>query len=352
MEFPRVRLLGPRLSPNILAEWVTLFTNMVSSITYMRKMFKFIPSLTQIVLVMLYVPCSIYLAVSRIYRLGCSIIGWSWIKRKLDFLLLNPPPLQFLATSYSLSWWSWDSLFAFFSRLFATWVSFLTTSWPRSINWQLRNLNRIRKFLDTDTCHNIVRILILSKLDYFNSLLYGIDIKHLNRLQVLQNKYARLILKQPSRTLLSYSPSIGSQSRREFLSSSLSRLSKLSNLVLLVICLHIFHKTKYSLRSDLAITFEVPRAKKQAGDRAFSVAGPHLWNGLPSRVHTVGHMDRFKNKLKSRSGAIGGQKPPKDFKKGKMNKYVVFSCIKVIKIGSSVIFNEEIRALEGLLSRF
>ena len=58
------------------------------------------------------------------------------------------------------------------------------------------------------------------------------------------------------------------------------------------------HKTKYSLRSDLAITFEVPHAKKQAGDRVFSVAGPHLWNGLPSSVRTVNHMDRFKNKLK------------------------------------------------------
>ena len=54
------------------------------------------------------------------------------------------------------------------------------TNLSRSINWQLRNLNRIRKFLDTDTCHNIVRTLILSKLDYCNSLLYGIDKKHLN----------------------------------------------------------------------------------------------------------------------------------------------------------------------------
>ena len=34
------------------------------------------------------------------------------------------------------------------------------TNLSRSINWQLRNLNRIRKFLDTDTCHNIVRTLI------------------------------------------------------------------------------------------------------------------------------------------------------------------------------------------------
>ena len=39
-------------------------------------------------------------------------------------------------------------------------------------------------------------------------------------------------------------------------------------------------------------------------------------------------------------------------KKEKIKKYRVFSCIKVIKISFSVIFNEEIRALEGFLSRF
>ena len=47
-------------------------------------------------------------------------------------------------------------------------------------NCQLRNLNRIRKFLDTDTCHNIVCTLILSKLDHCNSLLYGIDKKNIS----------------------------------------------------------------------------------------------------------------------------------------------------------------------------
>ena len=52
-------------------------------------------------------------------------------------------------------------------------------------------------------------------------------------------------------------------------------------------------------------------------------------------------------------GGKGGKSPPKDFKKGENKKYGVFSCIKVIKISFSVIFNEEIvRALEGLLSRF
>ena len=52
------------------------------------------------------------------------------------------------------------------------------------------------------------------------------------------------------------------------------------------------YKTKYRLRPDLAITFEVTRAKNHAGDHhdhAFPVAGPHLWNGLPSNVRNVDH---------------------------------------------------------------
>ena len=49
-------------------------------------------------------------------------------------------------------------------------------------------------------------------------------------------------------------------------------------------------------------------------------------------------------------GGGGGKSPLKVSKKGKMRKCGVFSCIKVIKITLSVIFNEEIHALEGLLS--
>ena len=87
------------------------------------------------------------------------------------------------------------------------------------------------------------------------------------------------------------------------------------------------HKTKYSLRSDLAITFEVPRAKKQAGDRAFSVAGPHLWNGLPSSVRIVDHMDRFKNKLKSHLFSWFFQAPWAHCKRRYINHIIIIIII-------------------------
>ena len=210
----------------------------------------------------------------------------------------------------------------------------------------MRNLNRIRKFLDTDTCHNIVRTLILSKLDYCNSLLYGIDKKHLNRLQVLQNKCARLILKQPSRTHAS--PLLQSlhwlpikkrilfklivQAFKAFQFSSPGYLAPYFQSRV--------HKTKYSLRSDLAITFEVPRAKKQAGDRAFSVAGPHLWNGLPSSVRTVDHMDRFKNKLKSHLFSWFFQAPWAHCKRRYINHIIIIIIILFINEFSTWMLGE------------
>ena len=39
-----------------------------------------------------------------------------------------------------------------------------------NLNYQLRNISRIRRFLDHDTCHLIVRALILSRMDYGNGL--------------------------------------------------------------------------------------------------------------------------------------------------------------------------------------
>jgi hypothetical protein len=179
------------------------------------------------------------------------------------------------------------------------------TNLSRSINWQLRNLNRIRKHLDTETSHNIVRTLILSRLDYCNSLMYGIDKKHLNRLQVLQNKAARLILKQPSRThatpllrSLHWLP-ISQRIQFKVLLQSFKAWHFNSPDYL---SLHFHprtHKTKYRLRSDSAITFEVPRSRKHAGERAFSIAGPRLWNGLPMDIRGLVSLSVFKRHLKS-----------------------------------------------------
>ena len=63
----------------------------------------------------------------------------------------------------------------------------------KALSFQLRNISRIRRFLDTDTCNHIIRSLVLSRLDYGNALFLGITQNNLSRLQRLQNWAGKLI---------------------------------------------------------------------------------------------------------------------------------------------------------------
>lgn len=69
------------------------------------------------------------------------------------------------------------------------------TSICQSANFHIRNLSRIRMYIDQNSCHAAVRALITSRLDYANSLLFGISLKDCNRLQRIQNRAAKLIFR-------------------------------------------------------------------------------------------------------------------------------------------------------------
>ena len=63
----------------------------------------------------------------------------------------------------------------------------------RSINFHVRNLWRIRRYIDQNTCHHVARALITSRLDYCNAMFTVLSSKDLARLQRLQNSAARVI---------------------------------------------------------------------------------------------------------------------------------------------------------------
>ena len=68
----------------------------------------------------------------------------------------------------------------------------------QNFNCQLssqEDLYRICRFITIDSCHQLVRSLILSHLDYANSPLYGIAAKDRRKLQKLQNKASKVIFR-------------------------------------------------------------------------------------------------------------------------------------------------------------
>ena len=63
----------------------------------------------------------------------------------------------------------------------------------KNVYYHLRNIASIRNTLCVDSAEALVLAFISSRLDYCNSLLYGLPKKSLDRLQRVQNMAARLI---------------------------------------------------------------------------------------------------------------------------------------------------------------
>ena len=63
----------------------------------------------------------------------------------------------------------------------------------KSANYHRRNIEKIRKFLNTDTTKSAIVSLVTSRLDYCNALLCGITDQLLCRLQKVQNNAARVV---------------------------------------------------------------------------------------------------------------------------------------------------------------
>ena len=69
----------------------------------------------------------------------------------------------------------------------------LVSSYCSSAYYHLRTISNIRHLLTLDACHAAVRSLVLSRLDYCNALLGGLNNRQLDRLQRAQNSAARVV---------------------------------------------------------------------------------------------------------------------------------------------------------------
>ncbi|KAK3507518.1 hypothetical protein QTP70_028079, partial [Hemibagrus guttatus] len=71
------------------------------------------------------------------------------------------------------------------------------TNVTRSCRFHLYNIRRIRPFLSTQATQVLVQSLVISRLDYCNSLLAGLPLNAIRPLQMIQNAAARLVFNLP-----------------------------------------------------------------------------------------------------------------------------------------------------------
>ena len=173
--------------------------------------------------------------------------------------------------------------------------------------YHLHNISRIRRFLSFDSTKALVHALITSRVDYCNSLLYGLPATQLNKIQRVLNAAARLVCRSPRYchiTPLVYNLHwlpVNLRIRFKvllFVSKAIHGIapSYISDLI------SVKPNSSYNLRSSSAgilLAFPARKTKRTLGDRSFSVAAPTLWNELPRELRDLEDFKSFKQKLKT-----------------------------------------------------
>jgi hypothetical protein len=172
-------------------------------------------------------------------------------------------------------------------------------------NYAIKQLSSVRKFLNFPAAVQLVSSLVLSRLDYCNSLLYGLPDCELNRLQNVQNNAARMIFRRsrrhsvtpllvqlhwlPIEYRVKYKIAVFAfQKFHDGLPSYLSSLLKVERKAV---------NTRSSLEKRLE-PLTNPRTKTH-GDRMFTVSASVIWNDLPRALRESDTLTQFKSRLKT-----------------------------------------------------
>ena len=174
----------------------------------------------------------------------------------------------------------------------------------KSASYALYNISKIRKYLDSSTTERLVHAFISSRLDSCNSLLFGLPGSELDRLQLIQNSAARLVLKSKKSdhvTPLLYDLHWLPVKFRIVYKMCLIMYKISRDMAPAYLCeLVKQYKPTRCLRSSSKSLYTVPSARVKAfGDRAFAIAGPKTWNSLPEDLKVAENFDIFKTKLKT-----------------------------------------------------
>ena len=146
--------------------------------------------------------------------------------------------------------------------------------------------------------------MVISHLDYGISLLYGISVKLINKLQRVQNAAARIILGYRKFDRISAGLFelhwLPIKYRIDFKIATITFNVLSTNQPRYLRDLLEIQRNTRSLRSSSNIVLKVPKTKlKTAGDRSYSLAAPKIWNDLPHTVKNAASLQQLKKDLKT-----------------------------------------------------
>ena len=175
----------------------------------------------------------------------------------------------------------------------------------KSANYYLHCIRKIRNFLTMDACKLLVHSLVTIRLDYCNAVFCGARNDVIRQLERVQRRAARVVYRKynndhssvteliwglhwlPIRARIQYKLLLLVQ--KAFIGSSPSYLADM------MITRNTIRSTRSSHRVNLLV---VPHhGVNKYSEKAFAVAGPHLWNELlTDELRGCNSLDTFKKK--------------------------------------------------------
>ena len=163
--------------------------------------------------------------------------------------------------------------------------------------YHLSNIAKIRRYLSQADTEKLIHALISTKLDYCNSLLFGVKSSTLASLQSVQNRAARIVL--------------GLKSNASVTDNMLKDLHWLKieerivyKILLLthkffINCSPAYFNERLIIINHDERLLNVWYHTSVSGRRSFSYAAPRLWNCLPQEMRLLNNTDMFKSRIKT-----------------------------------------------------
>ena len=173
----------------------------------------------------------------------------------------------------------------------------------RSTLFHIRNISAIRQLIPQSAAAALVHSLVTSRLDYCNSLLYGLPSYKLQKLQRVQNIAARVVTLSRWSSENHITPTLKSlhwlpiKIRIDF-KILLLTYKCVNNLAPKYLCnLVIKKKCPRPLRSEKLEHLKIPQTRlKTYGDRSFQYAEAVEWNKLPLVIRNSTSVASFKTR--------------------------------------------------------
>ena len=176
----------------------------------------------------------------------------------------------------------------------------------KSVYLQIKKISKIRQFLDVNSTKALVQALVISRLDYCNSLYANLPQRLINKLQKAQNSAARLIYKKKRRCritpvlkTLHWLP-ITFRVKYKILMLTYKALNNLAPQYMKSLVVPFQPKRLLRSNQNNYLTLENCMYKKRKhGGRSFQTVAPLLWNLLPLNIRKAETLQKFKSMLKT-----------------------------------------------------